>query len=92
MRYLILGLAGLAILWVLHSVAQWAEDRGWIYYRKKRGSSGTLSAAALEVQALFEPSQRHLLEQKKRDRVEEGEEGDDPHDPYGSRATTRSTD
>ena len=66
MRYLVLGLAALAIVWVLHSVAQWAEDRGWIYYRKKRGSSGTLSAAALEVQSLFEPSQRYVLEEKKR--------------------------
>jgi hypothetical protein len=76
LRYVILGLAALAILWLLHSVAQWAEERGWIYYRKKRGSSGTLSAAALEVQSLFEPSQRHVLEEKKRDRVQEEEGGD----------------
>src|SRR5688572_31077271 len=31
-----------AILWSLHRFLGYAEDRGWIYYRKKRGSYGGL--------------------------------------------------
>jgi hypothetical protein len=54
------------------------EGRGWIYYRKSHGSSGTLSAAFLEVEALLEPSKRHVVEIKRRDESEQHESGDPP--------------
>jgi hypothetical protein len=59
MRYALLGMAAVASLYCLHHIALWAERRGWIYYRKKHGSSGTLSNAVLEVHSLFDPSKRY---------------------------------
>lgn len=32
----------------LHRLSLWMEARGWIYYRKKHGSSGGLGTAFLE--------------------------------------------
>lgn len=75
-----IALAALALvaLYALHRLALWAESRGWIYYRKKRGSSGTLSSAALEIQTLVEPAKRHVLEQQRREPAQERETGDPP--------------
>ena len=78
MRSLLLGAAVLAAVYGLHRCATWAECRGWIYYRRKRGSSGTLSNAVLEVHSLFDPSKQYILEEKRRDQVEDGESGDPP--------------
>jgi hypothetical protein len=65
-------------LYALHRLGLWMEERGWIYYRKKHGSSGSLSSAVLEVQSLFEPSQRHVLEIRRQDDDEQAESGDPP--------------
>jgi len=70
--------AVLAGLLGLHRLAMWAERRGWIYYRDRRGSSGTLSSAFLEVQSLLEPSQRHVLEETRRDEAVDDEAGEPP--------------
>jgi hypothetical protein len=67
-----------AALYGLHLLAVWAERRGYIYYRERRGSSGALSSAVLEVQALLEPAKRHVLEEKKRDAVESEDSGGPP--------------
>ncbi|MEQ1868566.1 MAG: hypothetical protein ABL961_00890 [Vicinamibacterales bacterium] len=62
----------------LHRLALRMEARGWIYYRKKRGSSGALSSAVLEVQSMFEPSKRYVLEERQKESTEEHESGDPP--------------
>jgi hypothetical protein len=54
-----------------------AEDRGWIYWRKKKASPGTAGNALLHMQAILEPQRRHVLEQ----RLDEHEEKDDEGDP-----------
>lgn len=77
-RLVVTTLLAATALHVLHRLALWAEARGWIYYTR-RGSSGSLGNAFLEVQALFEPNQRHVLEE--RQRAEEKEEEDDEGDP-----------
>ncbi len=64
-----------AILYPLHLLAIYAEKRGWIYYRKKHGSV-TVGSAFLEIQALMEPSKRHVLEQRRRDDFDDQESGD----------------
>ena len=63
-----------AILYPLHLLAIYAEKRGWIYYRKKHGSV-TVGSAFLEIQALMEPSKRHVLEQRRRDDFDNQESG-----------------
>jgi hypothetical protein len=72
--------AALGGLYTLHRLAVWAEGRGFIYYRRGRGSSGSLGSGLLEVQAIFEPSKRYVIEERARDEAESDDEGD-PADP-----------
>lgn len=67
---IILGLYG------LHRLGLWMEERGWIYYRRKHGSSGTLADALLEVQAIMEPSKRYVLEERAKEDDEAQKSGD----------------
>jgi hypothetical protein len=78
MKYALFGLAVLGGSYCLHRIAVWAERRGWIYYRTKRGSSGALGNALLEVQAIMEPSKQYVLEERVRDDAEADEAGDPP--------------
>jgi hypothetical protein len=71
-------IAGVAAVYALHRLGLWMEDRGWIYYRKKHGSSGTLGSALLEIEALLEPTRRHVVEVQRRDESEQHESGDPP--------------
>jgi hypothetical protein len=89
MRYALFGLTAVATLYCFHRLALWAERRGFIYYRKKHGSSGTLSSAVLEVQSLFDPSKLYVLEEKTRDQVEDQESGDPPTTREGAPVQTR---
>lgn len=57
-------------LYTLDRLALWMEQRGWIYYRKKR-STTRLGHAVLEVQAALDPNKRQLLEAVRRDDVDE---------------------
>ena len=61
-------LAGAGVLYGLHRLSSWMEDRGWIYYRKKRGSSGSM----------LEPGKRYVLEEKRKEDVDDEESGDPP--------------
>jgi hypothetical protein len=71
--------AAAVALWLLHRFLSYAEDRGWIYYRKKRGSYGGLGVTSNFLN-MYDPSRRHLQEvvqvvEWKRD---EDDDGDDP--------------
>ena len=44
----------------------------------KHGTSGSLTAATLELQSLLEPDRRHVLTATQRDESEEDEDGDPP--------------
>lgn len=71
-----LGLAGLALLYGLHRLALWAEDRGWIYYTRKHASPDTLGNAMLNLQRLVQPNAEHVLTIKKEERAAESRQGD----------------
>ena len=77
MKPALLGLTVIAALYATHRLALWAEARGALYYRRRRGSSGALGNAFLEVHSLVEPSRWHVLEQ----RVEARRGAPDPADP-----------
>ncbi len=68
-----------AALYALHRLGLWMETRGWIYYRHKHGSSGSLGAAFLDVQSLLEPSKRHVIEISQRDESEADDAGGPPN-------------
>ena len=81
MKHTLIGLGVLTVLGVffgLHRIAVWAERRGWIYYRTKRGSSGALGNALLAAQAILEPSTKHVLEERMKDALEAQETGEPP--------------
>ena len=84
----VLTIGGWALgLWLLHRVLTYAEGRGWIYYRKKRGSYGGLGVTSNFLN-MYDPSRKHLQQV-----VREGEwkrdEDDDGDDPDPERQTLR---
>lgn len=55
-----------------------AEARGWIYWRRRKASTGTFGGALLEVQKLVEPGQRHVAEAREERPAAPDDEGDPP--------------
>jgi hypothetical protein len=68
----------LIALYGVHRLALWAEDRGWIYYTRRKPTASSLGNAFLEVQSLIEPEKRQLAEVQKAEIIEEDEQGDPP--------------
>lgn len=66
-------------LWLLHRFLGYAEDRGWIYYRKKRGSYGGLGVTSNFLN-MYDPSRKHLQQVVREGewKREEDDDGDDP--------------
>ena len=67
-----------SVLWLLHRFLSYAEDRGWIYYRKKRGSYGGLGVTSNFLN-MDDPSRKHLQQvvregEWKRDEDDDGDE------------------
>jgi len=83
----------LAGLFLLDRLLLRMERRGWIHYRRSRGSSGALANSLLEMQALLEPAKRHVVEERRRDDAGPEEIGDGPS-PEGAalRAPVRMED
>ena len=63
------------LLFGFHILLQWMEDRGWIYYRKKKASPGTVSSALLELHSLLEPGKKHVLVIEREERKEQEDSG-----------------
>jgi hypothetical protein len=74
---LALGLLAV-LLWLADRGLLKAEERGWIYYRKKRGYPDRMGRAFSELQGMLEPGQRHVLEEKRREDSEKPGEGAPP--------------
>jgi hypothetical protein len=64
MKYFLWAIFVGAILYVIHRLALWAEERGWIFYRHKRATGGTMGTALLELQTILEPTKRHVIEER----------------------------
>lgn len=74
----LLWLAGvLAVLLVLHLVASWAEDRGWIHYRRpgKGGHGAALSNAMSEFEAVLNPAAEHRIAEERSQEIIRREAG-----------------
>jgi Family of unknown function (DUF6191) len=54
---------GLAVF-LLHRLALWAERRGWIYYRNRRGSA--LGSVLGAIDPIYNPGKHHQLEEQRR--------------------------
>jgi len=56
-------LVAVGVLYCVHRLAVWAEERGWIYYRTKRMPAGAAGRALMELSAIVEPEIEHVIEQ-----------------------------
>ena len=65
-------------LFLLDRFLLWCESRGWIYWRRRRGSPGTAASAFLEMQAMLEPGKEHVVKETKRVHEERDDEGGPP--------------
>jgi hypothetical protein len=79
MQPVIIGIIAIVALWGFHRFLSYAEDRGWIYYRKKRGSYGGLGVTSNFLN-MYDPSRRHVQEAVRIDewKREEDDDGDSP--------------
>jgi hypothetical protein len=77
------------VLWLLDRLALLAERRGWIYYRKKRASPGSVGNALLAAHVLLEPRVEALVETRAEAAPEAEESGEPPGDPRGEAPAPR---
>jgi hypothetical protein len=72
------AIAALALV-MLHYFLSYAEDRGWVYYRRRRGSYGGLGVTSNFLN-IYDPSRRHLQQAVRESewKRDEDDDGDDP--------------
>jgi hypothetical protein len=58
-------LAATVVVWSLDRLALWAEDRGWVYWRRRHGTGGSATVLG-DVFLLFQPNRAHVVEEQKR--------------------------
>jgi hypothetical protein len=88
MRTAMLALIAAVILWGLHRGLSYAEERGWIYYRKKRGSYGGLGVTSNFLN-MYDPSRRHLQEVVREVEWKRDEDDDGDRPPRDALPTSR---
>jgi hypothetical protein len=76
--WFLIVLGTVVALVVIDRLLLMAEARGHIYYRKRKASPGSVGAAAMEIQAMLEPSGRHAVVEQRRVRTEADDEGGPP--------------
>ena len=80
-RILIAAVAIVGLV-LLDRVLRKMESRGWIYYRKTSGSSGSLLGPALEqLQGAVDPGAKAAIEYRMEEHAEEAKAGD-PKRPW----------
>jgi len=55
-----------ASLYLIDRALLWAEQRGWIYWRRRKASSTSVGSAMLSVHSILEPDKRHVVEERQR--------------------------
>jgi hypothetical protein len=71
-------IGALAALYLADRLLLKMEERGWIYYRKKHGTTDRVGEAALRLQAILEPSKQYAIEEKEKTAKEEHPNGAPP--------------
>lgn len=71
-------------LFVVDRLLLKAEEKGWIYWRRRKGSPGSVGSAALQVHQIIEPSKKYVLQAKEDQRPASDREADPP-DPGENR-------
>ncbi len=53
-----------AVIFSLDRFLLWLESKGWLFYRKRKSSGGFVGNALLELNSIFQPSSRNVIEVK----------------------------
>lgn len=64
MKLTLVAIAGVVAWFGLHRLALWAENRGWIYYKTKRGPLGSYGMALIQATTPFAPEIEHVIEEQ----------------------------
>src|SRR5262249_7794473 len=74
-HWLLVGLAVVAVvpgLWLLDRLGLWLEDRGLLFYRRRKPSSSPISSL-VAMQQFLEPGVQHVIQAGQERRVEDAE-------------------
>lgn len=72
-----LWIVGIVAAYVaIDRIGVWAEGKGWIYWRKRRG--GGLAAAFTDAFDQLRPETNHVMQAKDAKKLEERDSGDPP--------------
>ena len=82
MKWIVIAIAvGVGVFFVDRILLR-LEERGWIFYRRNKPNFKNAGSAFIELQAMFEPKARHVIERKEQEENEEDADGDgDPPVP-----------
>lgn len=69
-------IGGIGILLLLDRLALWMESKGWLYWRKSKGTSTRMGNAFLQLQSMLEPGNRHVIESREEVKEEMNHSGD----------------
>lgn len=74
-----LWIGGVALgLFLIDRLALWAEEQGWIYWRRKKAQTGAFGSALMELNIFTNPSAQYVVEAKDAKKLEERENDDPP--------------
>jgi hypothetical protein len=75
------GVVGaVVILYGLHRLALWMEDRGWIFYMKKQASPDAIGNALLTLHEMVKPDMKNVMQVKQK-RTKHDAQGEPPETP-----------
>ncbi len=83
LKWVLVGAVVAAAILGLDRLLLAAEARGFIYYRRRKASPGSLGSAMLEIHSLMQPSARHAVEEQRRVVEEEDDAGAPPPNHTG---------
>ncbi len=80
LKWTVIGAGVAGALFLLDRLALAMEARGWIFYRRNKPNFRNAGTAFIELQAMFEPKMRHVLDKKEQEEseVDEDDSGDPP--------------
>ena len=63
---IVVAVALLLIGYGVHRLALWAEDRGWLYYKRKRRPGGLGLSL---IGQIYQPSIEHVVEEEQSEKI-----------------------
>ena len=75
-RWTLIAVGVAVAAFVVDRLLLWAEERDWIYYRKRKPSITSLGTALFQMQAIVQPEKQHIVEQELEIKEDEDEDGD----------------